>query len=469
VTVRRSGLLLAAALAAAFLAGCSRRPPSNVIFILVDTLRADRVGTYGSKDAAATPAMDRLAGESIVFERAYAPSSWTLPSVASLFLGQRPYTHGVLQFSTRAPHGGTTLAETFASAGYTTAAFVANQALNGWPDAPRGFATFELLTGQDPQFGAFAYAQAPMLTDRALAWLDTRPAAEGPLFLYLHFMDPHAPYYPHERFTAARHPDLTLDDHALTLRPLVGAGQTNDAARRAFWRLPPKDLARLRQLYDGNVAYLDHSLGRLLSGLEERGILRDAIVILTSDHGEALGEHGLFGHGMTLFESETRIPLIVKLPNTRPRRVQTPVETTGLGVGLLQFLDIDVPSTFTAAPLELSDHSDREPAVSELAPMRKLPIAFHRRVIVDGNRKAYENTKGAFFVTDLLRDPREEALVPPAAPEEHALVAALELLARHTPRQASRQSVPLAPETQRALEALGYVVSDPPPPNVGTP
>jgi membrane-anchored protein YejM (alkaline phosphatase superfamily) len=206
---------MAALLVVAGLASTSRprrEKAPNIVFVLVDTLRADRVRAYGSRGGARTPVMDALAREGIVFERAYAPSSWTVPSVASLFLGQPASKHHVLQFLVALPRGSPTLAEVLAHHGYDTAAFVANPALTRIMGYERGFREFALL--ESPELAKDSFANA-----RLFAWLDGRAPADRPLFLYLHYMDPHAPYQSRPGFTPSRQPGVELADRDLTMRP----------------------------------------------------------------------------------------------------------------------------------------------------------------------------------------------------------------------------------------------------------
>jgi arylsulfatase A-like enzyme len=442
------------------------RPASrpDVVFVLVDTLRSDRLGVYGSQSGARTPVMDRLAAGSILYERAYAPSSWTLPSIASIFMGQPPHEHGVFQFLVHLPGRSPTMAEVLRDAGYETAAFIANTAIGSNTGHDRGFDEFEVLESPELATNATAYVQAEGVIARALGWLDARSRRDRPFFLYLHFMDPHAPYAVHPGITPERSADVGLSDEQLNLRAVFGSHVKNDARRASYWRLSPQEKARVGQLYDGEVSYFDQQLGTLLAGLAERGILDGAIVVLTGDHGEELGEHDLYGHGITLFQPELRVPLMIKLPRgERSGRVRRLVQTTGIGATLFREGGIPRPRSFTAEAVPLADEPRHADAVeSEMQAVDGVYVAPHRRVRVEDTRKAFETANGSLLVTDLATDPSELALHSPSDAAELTLVATLRASGATDPSRGAPASATIDPTTRRRLEALGYVVPDRP-------
>jgi arylsulfatase A-like enzyme len=415
--------------------------------------------------------MDQLAREGILFERAYAPSSWTLPSVASLFLGQRASEHQVLQFMLKLPTRSPTLAEVLAGNGYVTAAFVANTAIVRAMGYERGFSEFALLESPELATSILAYLEASEVNARVFAWLDGRASADRPVFLYLHYMDPHPPYRSHAGFTMPRQAGVTLSDDDLAMRSVMGSRVEDAAQRRTFWGVSSQELRRIGDLYDGGVSYVDHQLGLLLAGLEARGVLEDAVVVLTSDHGEELGEHGLFGHGMTLFEPEIRVPLILKLRGgPRAARVVRPVETAGIAATLLRELDIPVPPGFTTPHLPLPDRADHPPeaVVSEMEPIRKVAVGLHRRVRLEGTRKAFKATDGKRLLTDLATDPAEQALHAPATADQLRLVKALDAVEPGSEPVRSPAATSIDADTRRRLDALGYVLPDGPAPTPGS-
>jgi arylsulfatase A-like enzyme len=416
-----------------------------VLFILIDTLRADRVG------GDLTPFLDEIAAHAIVYDRAHAPSSWTIPSVASLFVGQLPFEHGMLDFGDRLPGGATTLAEVLARHGFDTAAFTASGVMAAG-DFERGFGTYRVV-------GHPGFVENPDATEvnaAALAWLDHRDGAR-PFFLYLHYMEPHAPYRPHVGFTAPPSPDLATDDETLSFRA-SSAGTLEDAERRrSAWDFSPDEVRRLEQLYDGEVGYLDRRLAVLFDALRDRGALRRTIVVVTADHGEEFGEHGLFAHGVSLYEPVLRVPLLVRLPDAHGVRVGAPVQTAGLAPALLGALGITVPSTFRVAPIPLGAGENAAPVVSQLGPTTHFAVRAHRAAVVDGDRKLVVTPTDQPVVYDLRADPGEQTMLLPSAADRRR-AAASDLSPPGTAVRTDRAALP--DDMLRRLRALGYVGED---------
>jgi choline-sulfatase len=283
-------------------------PPPNVILITIDTLRRDHVSCYEGARAQ-TPAIDALAAEGVRFDAAEAGCPLTLPSHASMLTGLDACRHGLRDnlghaLPARSSRAFATLPEILTDAGYATAAFVSGATLDAVYGLDSGFDVYSDPDRPD-QRGAVHLAErrGDETTQAARAWLDARPGSDDrPLFLWVHYFDPHAPYeapYPH-------------DD-----------GET-DAER-----------------YAGEVAYADAQVARLLADLRERGILDDAVVILLSDHGEGLGEHGERTHGHLLHEATLAVPLILKAPGvTAGAVVEQVVRTTDLLPTILALLGL---------------------------------------------------------------------------------------------------------------------------------
>lgn len=273
-------IISAAAALFLFLATAFAARP-NVVLITVDTLRADRLGCYGYR-AAATPNIDRLAADGVLFLQAIAQSPTTIPSHASILTGTYPLWHGARDFGFALAPDNLTIAEALKGHGYNTAAFVGSLIL----DAHRGFGRgFD--QGFDCYYDDFVFDDSPRArwetierrADRvvaeALRWIEA--AKTKPFFVWLHIFDPHDPYDPPEPY------------------------------RSAFARSP----------YDGEIAFSDAALGRLFEYLKAENLYSSALIILTSDHGEGLGEHKEPAHGLFLYDSTLHVPLIIKLPENR--------------------------------------------------------------------------------------------------------------------------------------------------------
>jgi arylsulfatase A-like enzyme/Tfp pilus assembly protein PilF len=257
-----------ALLAVAFLGACGGRPrPTNVLLVTIDTLRADRVGAYGCPFAD-TPALDALAREGALFREAYTPVPYTLPAHASLLTGTLPPRHGVRDNGKRAlPSTATTIAEWLGRKGFATGAFVGAFPLDRRFGLDQGFSVYDDAIAAPADAYSIAERRGEEVVARARRWLDEE--AREPFFAWVHLFDPHAPYAAPEPYRAR-----------FAARP-----------------------------YDGEVAYADACLGRLLGGLGARR--RRTLLVVTADHGESLGDHGEATHGLTLYEPAVRVPLIL--------------------------------------------------------------------------------------------------------------------------------------------------------------
>ena len=269
----------------------------NVILISIDTCRADHLGCYGSADNL-TPNIDEFAQTATVFRNGVAPAPLTLPSHVSMLTGRIPLAHGVHNNGLRVPPGHPTLAEMLQAEGYATGAVIGAIVLDHRYGLDRGFDVYD-----DRLFEAGAIRSERHAVTTSLAAIDWlgKNISRLPLFLFCHYYDPHAPYHAPDHFGRS----FSSDD----------AGQ-----------------------YAGEVLYVDHWVGRLLDRLRELDLYDSSLIIITSDHGEMLGEHGEIEHGYFIYESAIKVPLIIKLPGQREGRVVDDV------AGL-----VDIPPTICAA------------------------------------------------------------------------------------------------------------------------
>jgi choline-sulfatase len=251
----------------------------NLLLITVDTLRPDRLGCYGSRTTE-TPAVDGLARRGVLFERAFSHAPLTLPAHASILLGLLPPVHGVHDNSNfRVPDAFLTLAEWLKRQGYETGAVVGAFPLDSRFGLTRGFDYYDDRFGTQAATDlAFVERKAAVVVEKALAWIQER---KGPWFLWVHCFDPHQKYQPPE----------------------------------PFW-------TRYKNaLYDGEVAYVDSELGKLIGGTGLNGPA-GTVIIFTADHGESLGDHGESTHGYFAYNATIHVPLIITAPGVNPGRVR---------------------------------------------------------------------------------------------------------------------------------------------------
>jgi len=292
--------------------GCAAEPEPrarNVVLVTVDTLRPDRLGAYGY-EAARTPAFDRLAMESLRFERAYAHSSLTLPSIATILTSRLPAAHGLLSNAGALLESTDTLATRLRGAGFRTAGFIGSWVLRPETGLSRGFERYtERYLGKE-EVDLRPENPAAFLTDGALVWLAELSPNER-FFLWIHYQEPHGPYTPSE-FEA---PDAEPGEAEL---PRSSSNSGRRAIPRYQW-LGHGRLSEYRLRYDAEIAEMDRQLGRLAEGLRQQGVLDDTLLVVTADHGESLGEDGLYlAHGEGLDDVQQRVPLLLRGPGIAP-------------------------------------------------------------------------------------------------------------------------------------------------------
>jgi len=450
---------------------CSDPPPRpehpNILLVVVDTLRADRLGCYGN-ERGLTPEIDRLAEGGQRFEAAFAHAPWTLPSMASLLTSTYPQQHGAGGSLARRDPAGTrvggftgladgveTLAEAFGARGYQTASFVGVDFLDHAFGLTRGFQHVDAQA-----FGSNVRVRpAGATTDAVLDWLSGRPEDSAQPFLMLvHYFDAHAVYDPPEayrrRFAAPE------DQRESWFR--FGTRQQMLELREGTLPLHPETIARAEKLYDGEVAHVDAEVGRLLRTLEERGLARDTLVVFTSDHGEEFLDHGGFEHGHSLYRELTHVPLIVSWPGeVKAGVVSTTVGLVDVAPTLCQLADVPSSEHFHGRSLApWFDGSEAEPQKSRAhlahGNFWGAPLASW----IEGDWKLIlEPVPGRDEITRLYRwreDAREEHDVSAEHPEVVERLRKALRGAEAALRKARGGEVELSAEERARLEALGY-------------
>ncbi len=266
--------------------------PKNVILISIDTLRADRIGAYGY-DKPISPNIDQFAKDSVIFEHAYTSSNWTLPGHAGMFTGLMSSAHRAITHRDSISPDVSLITELMQKSGMSTGAFVSHIFVSEKYGFRRGFDhfSFDELTS------------AKNISDQAIAWINDL-SGQKRFFAFLHFFDVHLPYGRDKSFNERFAPDCPF--------PAQWA-KTVETALAEDW----VKFQCFQKLYDADIAYVDEHIGRFFEFLKQKKLYDDTLIILTSDHGELFGEHGGAGHGLTLFEEEIAVPLIMKLPKQK--------------------------------------------------------------------------------------------------------------------------------------------------------
>jgi arylsulfatase A-like enzyme/Tfp pilus assembly protein PilF len=417
------------------------------VLVTLDTVRADHLGCYGDR-AAVTPWLDRLAGEGVRFANASSAVPLTLPSHTSLLSGLLPPHHGLRNNGAGAPRPGTaTLATLLAGAGYRTGAFVGSFVLDHRFGLAPGFEVYDDEIERDPKAGAVLEAERPgrEVVDRALAWLgkilgkepgkEDKEADPRPFFLWVHLYDAHAPYTPPPAW-AARHPGHP---------------------------------------YDGEISEVDEQVGRILEELRRRRLAGRTVVAVAADHGEGLGEHGELTHGLLVYESTLRVPLLLRAPwALKPRVVETPVSLVDLAPTLAGLLGRPFPKAGALDGRDLSKPllAGGEPAAGEVYAETRYPATFGWSPLAALRRRDLKYISAHRpELYDLRRDPRETAnlLAKPAAAALPAGDPARGFAERLAAIEASAVAAPGSPpggdaETRARLASLGYVSGGTPAP-----
>lgn len=401
-------------------------PPPSVVLITIDTVRADHLGCYGYRRIE-TPSIDQLASEGIRFQHAYAQVPLTLPSHTVILTGTYPMFNGVLDLTSTGLSGTLpTLAEILQQNGYRTAAFVSSFVLNSMWGLNRGFEVYddEIAPERGADISPFLLERHGDRTmDRVLAWLDSH--SDRPFFLWVHLYDPHSPYRPPEPYFSRY------------------AGH----------------------LYDGEIAFDDAQLGRLFARLRQLNLYESTLIVLASDHGESLGEHGEAEHGFFLYNATLRVPLILKLPGpTSGPRVIT--DLAGL-VDLAPTIaaSCGIPRRFTQSfqghPLARIQEHPGGPSAAPVYAESYYPrnaFGWHElRAFISPPYKYIDAPRPELY--DLERDADEKVNL---AAGHSALAGALReqlnaLEARYASASPPQSSSPLDAETLEKLRSLGYV------------
>ena len=391
-------------------------PRPNILLVTIDTFRADRTGV------GLTPVIDRLGASGLRFTAAHSAVPLTLPSHTTILTGLLPPAHGVRENgidTLDARHQ--TVATLLKSAGYSTAAFVGAFVLDHRFGLAQGFDTYDDRIPRDPDATDRLEAERPAsaVVDRALAWLGgaSSPKSPAPFFVWIHLYDPHAPYNPPKEF------------------------------------LPPG-----RAPYDGEIAYADAQLGRVVEALSAQGAMDHTMVVIAGDHGEGLGDHGEATHGMLLYESTLRVPLVIadRSRSLRPGTIDAPVSLAEIAPTILGAAGVTRAADMRGRDLTRMPGSTFDvygeteyPLVAGWSPLQAL---------TDGRWKTIR-AGTATELYDLNNDPRE---AHDLSTSQAAVAAAMTTRAEAIHASAADSSThTISPEAQERLRSLGYVASSP--------
>jgi arylsulfatase A-like enzyme len=464
----------------------------DVLFIVMDTVRAKSVSAYGY-DRQTTPNFDALAKEGALYTEATTSATWSLPAHASLFTGHYPSSHEAHDETRRLDDRLPTLAQTLAEKGWRSLAFSANPYISDTFGLVRGFDWTDKAwrTGEGGRQFSFVYRfidrvgfsaedkGGRQVVENLRSWMASRPDDDTAAFVFVNFLEAHFPFN--------QLPEEFLYEYAKDTPASTLASASQTAFGVQFGRqLTPDEIAFVQQplvdMYDGGVKYTDHLVGQVLDLWRERGTLDNTIVIIVGDHGEMMGEHGSFGHVTSMYQPDLHVPLTVRYPSRIPAGtvVSDPITTTGLFATVMDLLGEDppdlqagtlVPGPYQARSPVLTERFEEEMLASRFAPGTangKGPLLQPHgryRAYREGSLKYVESTKnGGPWLFDLAADPNEDHDLAGAQPEKlaemkttlDALLASKGLKPLDAPVGTVEKPVMTLEECLKLL-ALGYV------------
>lgn len=314
--------------------GPSTATRPNVFLIVLDTVRADHLSAYGY-GRRTSPNIDRLAAAGVLYEDCISAGSWTLPAHASLFTGLFPRDHHTTSESWTLDDSYDTLAEELGKSGYRTAGFSNNVWTNDTSGLKQGFDTFrEMWRGQAVRDQGISFDDpavdmgAAETNQQIFQWLDGLPDKTRPFFVFINYFEPHLPYRPPRPHDNDFLPEGVDQETVRRLRSFYSPREYGYILGVPWMKVSEKELEILTALYDGEIAYVDSIVGQLVEGLRSRDLLDDTLLVITSDHGEHLGEHRMLSHKLSVYDPLLRVPLILWSPERIPAgaRIETQVQ-----------------------------------------------------------------------------------------------------------------------------------------------
>ena len=380
----------------------SLEPAKNVVVLVIDTLRADKLRPFNPETRVKTPAIDCFSSEGAVFRLAQSPENWTKPAVASILTGLHPQTHQQKTGDAALPSSAVLLSEHLKEHGFATGSFIANGYVSdrfgfdqGWDD----YSNYIREGGS---------TEAKDVFEAAASWIEEH--RDGRFFAYIQTIDPHVPYDPPGEYVRMYDPS----EYAGQVRPRMTGDLLEKAKRR-----PPEvvfdahDKRRIEALHDGEITQHDHFFGRFLERVAALGLSDDTLIVVTSDHGEEFDDHGSWGHGHSVYQELLHVPLMFRLPGRVPANgvLEEAVSTLDVAATVTELLGVSA-----------LEHDEGHSLVGLMlgeAPSRP-PVAFSdfqddRRVITTGRWKLILRGNLTSTMFDLANDPRESAQLEPSA------------------------------------------------------
>jgi choline-sulfatase len=435
-------------------AAYEKKPIRNVVLMLIDTLRADKLKNYNPQTRVRTPGLVRFLADAVTMRDARTQENWTKPSVATLLTSLYPWQHNAFSDDAKVPEAVELLPEYFGKHGYRTAAFIANGYVSDKFGFGQGWDDYRNYIRENRR------SIAQEVAADVLQWLDQRPQ-QKPFFLYVHTIDPHVPYRPPKSFLSLYDPDPYSG-------PVDFSRENELLEHIKIGKLPlnARDKVRLEALYDGEISYHDVHFAAILDGLDKRGLRDDTLVVVTADHGEEFWDHGSVGHGHSVYDELLHIPLMLRIPGLTDGNaiLRGDVGLVDIAPTILDALGLPIPDTMYGRSFlpELRGEGPAAPRATASGFMTGY------RTLASGRYKLVQRGLDQATLYDLSVDPHEThdvAAQHPLAMRYTRSLLGLTLArssAGKTTRVYKRESTTIDRETEAQLRALGYVGSSRP-------
>ncbi|MFQ6104089.1 MAG: sulfatase [Candidatus Glassbacteria bacterium] len=458
-------LFISIAQALILAAGCGKKPP-DVILIMIDTLRADHLSCY-DKESIHTPNIDSMAEDGFLFGNIHCSAPTTLASTSSLMTSLHPRMHGAARNGFVLDNSLLTLPEVFRERGYSTAAFIASFALHSSTGIDQGFSYFDERFTSTLK-SAVLQRRAEDVNDAVTGWLEAAPSR--PLFLFIHYFDPHQPYQPPAPYDqpsdSLNAPGITGSmEEVKSLRGyLARGGDVDDRVRR------------MHELYVGEIHYTDRAVGDLITLLERKKLYDSSLIIFTADHGETFWEHPRresLDHGYTVYETTTHVPLIIRWPGKiQPGRSDILASNIDIAPTILDLIGMDIPEAFQGRSLKGVIGGETVSEIPVYSEATKPHEEIELEVPFRNDRKAKCIISGRWKLIwvpfmqdheelyDIFKDPLETTNLISKMHDEKMTGNMRHLLrgwAAEVSEVAKNRPVVMDEETRKKLEALGYI------------
>ncbi len=417
---------------------------SSVLFIIIDTVRADHIGCFGY-ERNTSPNIDKFSRESVFFKNAISPAPWTTPAVASMFTAQHPRVLGYENEVVVLEDQFVSLPEIFKDNGFTTHGIIAHLYIAKELGFGQGFDSYD-----EENAKGHGHVSSPSVTDKAISFM--REHKDEKFFLFVHYFDPHCDYILHKPYDF--YPDYEGS---------VESGEPIEELREKAPQMSEQDVAYLNALYDSEIRFTDEHLGRLLTWLRDEDLYDDALIVIVADHGEEFLERGdhWIGHTKTVYQELIHVPLMIKLPHQAEGRiVEDWVTLVDLMPTVVDYAGLEVPDGYVhdgdVIDLEGSQQPETRPIFSETMRWGTM-----RSVIQDNWKLTYDQTTNTTTLFNLADDPGETVSL---VKEKGALVRSMlrTLIDWESDMRASRWNVrrrhpSLTRDQLEQLKSLGYI------------